>query len=129
MSDLLEPPSRVIPAQLDFFAVYNPSLGATDETIEDQIVYFSSKETRERSQQRKNAPLSPEALREEKNDQLRKVGLAQGMVEFGRTFSDGQSVDTVETEKSRMVLHELEAGWWVLAVRDEMRNSNSGQFC
>lgn len=129
MSGSTEPPSKVIPAQLDFFAVYNPSLGTTDETIEDQIVYFSSKESRERSHQRKNAPLSPEALREEKNDQLRKVGLAQGMVEFGRSFSSGQSVDTVETEKSRIVLHELEAGWWVLAVRDKACIRNSVQFC
>lgn len=33
-----------------------------------------------------------------------------------RTFSDGQAVDSVETEKSRIVIHELEKGWWILAV-------------
>ena len=33
-----------------------------------------------------------------------------------RTFSDGQPVDSVETEKSRIVLKELEEGWWILAV-------------
>jgi hypothetical protein len=47
---------------------------------------------------------------------MRQIGLAQGMVEFGRSFSDGKSVDTIETEKSRIILHELEAGWWILAV-------------
>lgn len=33
-----------------------------------------------------------------------------------RTFSNGQPVDSVETEKSRIVLKELEHGWWILAV-------------
>ena len=33
-----------------------------------------------------------------------------------RSFSDGEAVDSIETEKSRIVLHELEQGWWVLAV-------------
>jgi hypothetical protein len=56
------------------------------------------------------------AIREQNNEQLRQIGLAQGMVEFGRSFSDGRAVDTVETEKSRILLHELEPGWWVLAV-------------
>jgi hypothetical protein len=39
------------------------------------------------------------------------------MVEFGKSFSDGKSIDTIETDKSRIILHELEAGWWLLAVR------------
>lgn len=34
-----------------------------------------------------------------------------------RSFSNGAPVDSVETEKSRVVLQELEAGWWILAVR------------
>ena len=33
-----------------------------------------------------------------------------------RNFSNGESVDSVETEKARIVLHELEEGWWILAV-------------
>lgn len=33
-----------------------------------------------------------------------------------RSFSNGETVDSIETEKSRIVLHELEEGWWVLAV-------------
>lgn len=33
-----------------------------------------------------------------------------------RSFSDREAVDSIDTEKSRIVLHELEAGWWVLAV-------------
>ena len=33
-----------------------------------------------------------------------------------RSFSNGKPVDSIETEKSRIVLHELEEGWWALAV-------------
>lgn len=107
---------KVVPAQLGFLAIYNPSLGTNDETLENQIVYYSSSEARHRSRQKAPQKPTDEALREENNEQLRQIGLAQGMVEFGRSFSDGKAVDTVETEKSRIVLHELEAGWWILAV-------------
>jgi hypothetical protein len=118
MSATAEQSRKVVPAQLGFFAIYNPSLGTTDETLKNQIVYYSSPEARERSRQRNSSDTKAidDALREENNEQLRQIGLAQGMVEFGRSFSDGKSVDTIETEKSRIILHELEAGWWVLAV-------------
>lgn len=35
-----------------------------------------------------------------------------------RSFSSGENVDSVETDKSRIVLHELESGWWILASID-----------
>lgn len=41
----------------------------------------------------------------------------------GRSFSNGETVDSIETEKSRIVLHELEKGWWILAVRRPRRTS------
>jgi hypothetical protein len=99
-------------------AIYNPSLGTTDETLANQIVYYSSSETRDRSRQQAPQKPNDDALREENNEQLRQIGLAQGMVEFGRSFSGGRAVETVETEKSRIVIHELEAGWWILAVSE-----------
>ncbi|KAH9223705.1 hypothetical protein DL95DRAFT_352514 [Leptodontidium sp. 2 PMI_412] len=110
-------PTRAIPAQLGFLAIYNPSLGTTDETIEDQIVYYSTPGLQERKTKNPKAKKGDldDAAREENNEQLRQIGLAQGMVEFGRSFSDGRAVDTVETEKSRIILHELESGWWILA--------------
>jgi len=111
---------RVVPAQLGFLAIYNPSLGTTDETLDNQIVYYYSSTDSRGDRTRKRTALDPksaqDAAREQKNEQLRQVGLAQGMVEFGRSFSDGKSVSTVETEKSRIILHELEPGWWILAV-------------
>ena len=33
-----------------------------------------------------------------------------------RNFSNGKAVDAIETEKSRVILHELEPDWWILAV-------------
>jgi len=33
-----------------------------------------------------------------------------------RNFSDGEPIEAVETEKSRILMHELEKDWWVLAV-------------
>ena len=33
-----------------------------------------------------------------------------------RSFSNDKPVDSIETEKSRIVVHELEQGWWILAV-------------
>ncbi|KAG9237537.1 hypothetical protein BJ875DRAFT_141408 [Amylocarpus encephaloides] len=115
-------PQKAIPAQLGFLAIYNPSLGATDDTLANQIVYYSSLDKQHRKPRQPSKGDSKkdveDAAREQDNDRLRRVGLAQGMVEFGRSFSDGQSVDTIETEKSRVILHELESGWWILASID-----------
>jgi First Longin domain of INTU, CCZ1 and HPS4 len=109
---------KIVPAQVGFLAIYNPSLGATDETLDDQIVYYSSPETRTKSRRRRRTSAGdpPVTSQEERNERLRKVGLAQAMVEFGRDFSQRRPVDTIETEKSRIILHELEPGWWLIAV-------------
>jgi len=111
-------PGGITPAQLGFLAIYNPSLGR-DETIDDQIVYYASvKSQAQRAHQRRRHRGKPtERLSpDERNERLRQIGLAQGMVEFGGGFSGGQPVDTIETERSRVLLHELEPGWWILAV-------------
>ena len=39
-----------------------------------------------------------------------------------RNFSKGEAVDYVETDKSLIVLHELEKNWWILAVSLALRN-------
>jgi hypothetical protein len=39
-------------------------------------------------------------------------------ITFPRNFSDGKPVDSIDTEKSRIILHELERGWWILASID-----------
>lgn len=138
MSINSDQPGSVIPAQLSFLAIYNPSLGSTDDFIRDQIVFYSSKITRIKRARSRKADRDEEDKKEheEENEKLRQVGLAQGMVDFakwvghratsparrngtdifGRNFSSGRAVDSIETEKSRIVLNELETGWWILAV-------------
>ncbi|KAF3923452.1 hypothetical protein ABW21_db0207512 [Orbilia brochopaga] len=95
-----QPPTSITPASLSYLAIYNPSLGPTDETLPDQIVFWTSR-----------LPVS-------QNECLRQIGLAQGIVEFSRGFSGSQDLNTVETQKSRIVLHEIEPGWWILASID-----------
>ncbi|KAI1178654.1 hypothetical protein F4777DRAFT_537460 [Nemania sp. FL0916] len=112
----------VVPAQLGFLAIFNPSLGATDETMDDQIVYYASvnaqsQKRRHRSRGKPTADIS----QEERNERLRQIGLAQGMVEFSRGFASGEPVNFIETEKTRVVLHEIEPGWWLLASIDLTR--------
>ncbi|KAK2741795.1 hypothetical protein FQN55_008169 [Onygenales sp. PD_40] len=117
-------PSSVIPAQLAFLTIYNPSLGSTDETLPDQIVFYSSRKGSTRSSRSTQRGDSNDEEKVDGNEKLRQIGLAQGMVSFARNFSNGESVDTVETEKSRIVLHELEIGWWILASIDLTRLSS-----
>ncbi|KAF5001709.1 hypothetical protein FDECE_10880 [Fusarium decemcellulare] len=111
------PPGAIVPAQLGFLAVFNPSLGNTDETIDDQIVYYASVTTQASSHKRRRTRGQPtqNISPEERNERLRQIGLAQGMASFSRGFANGAAVDAIDTEKSRVILHELEPGWWILA--------------
>jgi hypothetical protein len=115
----------VVPAQLGFLAIFNPSLGATDDTIDDQIVYYASVNSQQHDQPRRryrDRTQPTEGIsQDERNERLRQIGLAQGMVEFGSGFADGEPTDVIETEKSRIVLREIEPGWWILAVSSPMR--------
>ncbi|KAF2965525.1 hypothetical protein GQX73_g8045 [Xylaria multiplex] len=111
--------TAVIPAQLGFLAIFNPSLGATDETIDDQIVYYASVNTQsQKRRHRSRGKPTADISQEERNERLRQIGLAQGMVEFSRGFSNGEPVNTIETERTRVVLQEVEPGWWILASID-----------
>jgi hypothetical protein len=107
---------KVVPAQLAFLAVYNPALGTSDETFDRQVVFYYDKAAKARSRRRHGDEQAEKELREHENEKLRQIGLAQGMVGFAKSFSNGEAVDSVETQKSRIVLHELEEGWWILAV-------------
>ncbi|KAI1851033.1 hypothetical protein JX266_003698 [Neoarthrinium moseri] len=118
-------PASLVPAQVGFLAIFNPTLGATDETIDDQIVYYASVNSQSqtaaspRRRHRGSQARPTEGIsHDERNERLRQIGLAQGMVDFGRDFADGRSVDTIDTERARVVLRELEPGWWILASID-----------
>ena len=88
MVNVQEDSTSIVPAQLAFLAIYNPKLGASDESIREQIVFYSSQRSRarriqlEESQSRDAAATA--AAKEEENEQLRQVGLAQGMVDFAK---------------------------------------------
>lgn len=79
--------TSVVPAHPSFLAIYNPSLGTTDETLHNQIVYHYSKSRRARVS-RRGAPSSDDEDNknkvEDENERLRQIGLAQGMVSFAK---------------------------------------------
>ena len=81
-------PPKVVPAQLSFLAIYNPALGPTDETFEDQLVCWYSRAAQEaRAAAKKDGRVEgvgEDARREDRNESLRQIGLAQGMVDFAR---------------------------------------------
>lgn len=82
--------SKVVPAQLSFLGIYNPSLGNTDETFRNQVVFYYSKAAKARPKGDGKDANHDRELREEENEKLRQIGLAQGMVNFARytsTFS------------------------------------------
>jgi hypothetical protein len=79
---------RIIPAHLSLLALYNPTLGTTDETFQDQVVFYYS----HAAQKKKRKELGIEGqggpddadLQKEENEKLRQIGLAQGMVHFAK---------------------------------------------
>lgn len=81
MSQSSREEARVVPAQLNFLAIYNPTLGTSDDSLQDQIVYYHARRGRRRQDKQKNATTDEE---EEENQRLRQIGLAQGMVNFAK---------------------------------------------
>jgi First Longin domain of INTU, CCZ1 and HPS4 len=72
-----------VPGQLSFLSIYNPSLGNTDETLHEQIVYYTSREQGDGKRYKvKNESTNDKESEEQENERLRQVGLAQGMVDF-----------------------------------------------
>ncbi|KAI9889945.1 MAG: hypothetical protein M1814_004668 [Vezdaea aestivalis] len=114
MSSSTSKSDTVVPAQVSYLTIYSPTLGRTEETLQDQIFYFHSRQPRARRRQDTAVARDESAL----NQQLRTIGLAQGTLQFARTFSQGQPVDYVDTEKTRLVFNELEPNWWIIASID-----------
>lgn len=75
--------SGIIPATLAFLTLYNPSLSRSDDTIEEQIVYYYSKSEGQNTRRRANRDQGGDD-KEYRNEKLRQIGLAQGMVEFAK---------------------------------------------
>ena len=71
-------------AQLSFLAIYNPSLGDSDDTLYDQIVYYYSKAESLERRRKVNEDAELKEDRKAKNERMRQIGLAQGMIEFAK---------------------------------------------
>ncbi len=81
---------KVVPAQLSFLTIYNPTFGQTDETAYDQIFHYFSKEDPveqkhdDTKKRQGKAASEDERADHRQNARLRQVGLARGMVEFAK---------------------------------------------
>jgi First Longin domain of INTU, CCZ1 and HPS4 len=75
---------KIIPARLSFLSIFNPTLGTTDETFQDQIVFHYSRAARIRRKSGSHDAEHDRRLQEEENEKLRQIGLAQGMVDFAK---------------------------------------------
>jgi hypothetical protein len=96
--------------------IYNPSLGQTDATVHEQLIFHYSPNT-PNNVPPKPAPTDPvPAASQELHKQLRAIGLAQGIVQFARAFSPNAPVQEVRTHEGFTVPLEVEQGWWMLAV-------------
>jgi hypothetical protein len=90
--------------------IYNPSLGQTDPTVHEQLIFHFS------PPYNANAPPDPVATSADIHKRLRAIGLAQGIVEFARAFSPNAPLEEIRTQKGFTVPVEVEKGWWMLAV-------------
>ena len=77
----------LVPAHVSLLALYNPAFGKSDETLHDQVVFYYSAKSRDaqRPKGRSQDGLSGQRSNNERNEMLRRIGLAQGMVEFAKS--------------------------------------------
>lgn len=97
---MLSQTSHVIPAHLSFLAIFNPSLAKRDDLLKEQIVFYHTAERRARRGRKNESAGNHEAEREEENEQLRQVGLAQGMVDFAKWVGPNCTVTIASQKKS-----------------------------
>ncbi|KAF8927496.1 vacuolar fusion protein ccz1 [Haplosporangium gracile] len=83
------------PASLNYFCIYNPDFGPTDETQHEQLLYYVARKT-----------VSIDV-------KMRNIGLAQGLVNFARIFSPTAPCENVHSQKNRLVFYEAEPGYWL----------------
>lgn len=75
---------EVIPAQLEYLSIYNPTIGSGEDAIKEQILFYTSRKLRAKYRGRGQSGAVLYDEHEEENEKLRQVGLAQGMIEFAR---------------------------------------------
>lgn len=85
--------SSITPADLSFLTIYNPSLADKDDNLQDQIVFYASRDSLARRRRRDHGDADDPTSHEDENEKLRQVGLAQGMVSFARYVPLDKNVD------------------------------------
>jgi hypothetical protein len=79
---------------LEYLCIYNPDLGS-EENLADQILFYYGPGSQD--------------------DQLRSIGLAQGVVEFSREFSSDGPLSSLEMTNSRIIIKQVEPpNWWIM---------------
>ena len=111
-------------AFLSSFYIYNPSLGQTDNTVHEQLIFHYTPPLPTTNASPKPAPVDSTTASQELDKQLRAIGLAQGIVQFARAFSPEAPVQEVRTHKGFTVPLEVEKGWWMLAVASFVTHSD-----
>lgn len=83
---------------LSYFTIFNPSLGPDEDTLSNQLLFYTSSTT------------------SDLDSQLRNIGLVQGILEFGRSFSGAgaEPVNVIKSNDTRTYLLEVEPGYWAL---------------
>ena len=75
----------IIPAHLDFLAIFSPELGQNEKTENEQIVFYWSKSAKcRKGKTQQHAEQLTKQTAEEEHERMRQIGLAQGMVSFAR---------------------------------------------
>lgn len=76
---------QVIPAHLDLLSIYSPALGLTEKNEKDQILFYysDSQVADSKSPRPDDEPFRNQE--DQDNEQLRQVGLAQGIVTFAKS--------------------------------------------
>ena len=72
----------VVPASLSFLAIYNPSLSTSNDSVNEQIVYYYDPPRDGRKGTKSGGGMDGEESKTTINEKLRHVGLAQGMIQF-----------------------------------------------
>jgi hypothetical protein len=73
--------SKVVPASLSLLAIYNPTLATGEDSLEEQIVYYYSRD----AQSKKRDGVHEEAgAKDDEFEKQRQIGLAQAMISFAK---------------------------------------------
>lgn len=102
-----------------YLSIYSPLLGQGETELHQQLLFYYSRD---------GGAVPPDALGKQVTDengaaavpaadaaaQLRHIGLAQGVVEFGRVFSD-DVVSLIKSKRSIIAVEQIEPNYWIVA--------------